>query len=128
MLAIPLDKKDSTTISELYGKAPFFALLDSNVGHFKVVENEVRGSGPKSASFLASLGVSSTIFYHMGEGVYKSFEDEKMSVYTVEHTKCSIDEIYRNMKSSKFQKLTPANYSTLLDSGESDCSCGCEKK
>jgi predicted Fe-Mo cluster-binding NifX family protein len=127
MLAIPLDSKNATTISKLYGKAPFFALLDTKLGHFKVVENEVVGDGPKSAPFLSKYGVTSTIFYHMGEGVYKSFEKERMSVYTVEQRPCSIDEIYVNMQNKKFQKLDSQNFSTLLDSGESNCTCGCKK-
>lgn len=127
MLAIPIDTPSSTTISEFYGKAPYFALLQPLNGHFSVVENEVRGEGPKSASFLSKLGVNSTIFYYMGEGVYKAFEKENMSVYTTSHNKCSIDEIFMKIENGGFKQLDSSNYSELLDSGESACSCGCKK-
>lgn len=49
MIAIPLDSQEATTISKLYGKAPFFALLDTQNGNFSVIENERKGQGPKSA-------------------------------------------------------------------------------
>ena len=127
MLAIPLDSKDSTTLSELYGRAPFFALLDTEVGSFKVIENEVKGKGPKSADFLKEFGVTSTIFYHMGEGVYKSFTKNSMDVYTAEYSHDSIDTIYQNIKSDKYKKLDESNYSKLLDPGSGEtCTCGCE--
>ncbi|MEA3499208.1 MAG: NifB/NifX family molybdenum-iron cluster-binding protein [Campylobacterota bacterium] len=126
MLAIPLDKQDSTTISELYGNAPYFALLDGQTGAFRVVENVQKGNGPKSAEFLNDLGISSTIFFHMGEGVYKAFEQKCIDVYTSHKSEFTLEEIYRGFKNSKLTKLTSLNYSELLDSGSTDCSCGCE--
>jgi len=126
MLAIPLDAEHSTTLSTLYGKAPFFALLDTEVGSFKVVKNEVVGKGPLSAEFLKQKGVSSTIFYHMGEGVYKSFEENNMAVYCADYKKDSIDSIYRNIKKDGYKKLDSSNYSSLLDPGEGEtCKCSC---
>ena len=128
MLAIPLDTGDSTTLSKLYGKAPFFALLDTEIGSFKVVENEVMGKGPKSAEFLKSVGADSTIFYHMGEGVYKSFEENSMDVYCADYKKDSIEDIYRNMKKDSYKKLDSSNYNDLLDPGEGEtCKCECKR-
>ena len=127
MLAIPLDTKDSTTISELYGQAPYFAILNTQVGDFKVIKNEVIGIGSKSAEFLNMLGATATVFYHMGEGVYNSFKEKKMDVYTVDHTKDTIDSIYRKVRSDKFIKLDDGNYKELLDPGSGGtCKCGCE--
>jgi predicted Fe-Mo cluster-binding NifX family protein len=127
MIAIPISTKDATTISDLYGKVPYFALLDQCSGEFSVVENEVKGQGPKSADFLKSLGVDSTIFYHMGEGVYKSFDKNEMDVYSAEHSYLTIDEIYQSFKKDELTKLDASNYETLLDPGEGQsCQCGCE--
>jgi predicted Fe-Mo cluster-binding NifX family protein len=129
MLAIPLDTQDSTTLSKLYGKAPFFALLDTEIGSFKVVENEVIGKGPKSAEFLKSVGADSTIFYHMGEGVYKSFEQNSMDVFCASYQEDSIEAIYQNMKKESYKKLDSSNCSELLDPGEGEtCKCGCENR
>jgi predicted Fe-Mo cluster-binding NifX family protein len=126
MLAIPLDTQDSTTLSKLYGKAPFFALLDTEVGSFKVIENEVMGKGPKSAQFLKEQGATSTIYYHMGEGVYKSFEEECMGVYCADYSLETIEDIYQNLKKDTYKKLDSSNYSELLDPGEGEtCKCGC---
>lgn len=126
MIAIPLDNQESTVLSELYGNAPFFALLDSETGTFKVVENEEVGNGPKSADFLKTLGVSSTIYYHMGEGVYKSFVKNGLDVFTSDHTKYTLDEIFDLSLNDKLLKLNDTNYKELLDPGSAGaCKCGC---
>lgn len=128
MIAIPLDNENSTTLSELYGNAPFFALLDTQTGNYKVVENEVKGKGPKSADFLKEKGAASTIFYHMGEGVYNSFVKNDMEIFTSEHTNYTIEEIYQSSLSSNLLKLDDSNYKELLDPGNgSVCTCGCEE-
>jgi predicted Fe-Mo cluster-binding NifX family protein len=126
MIAIPLDNKNSTKISKLYGNAPYFALLDVQTGNFSVVENEQVGSGPKIASFLKPLNVNSTIFFHMGEGVYNSFIDEKMNVYKSKSLNESIDNIYMDLKNKSITKLNSNNYKELLDPGTTgSCKCGC---
>jgi predicted Fe-Mo cluster-binding NifX family protein len=128
MLAIPLETEESTVISDLYGNAPYFAILDTSTGSFTVVENEVKGKGPKSAEFLKSQGVSSTIFYHMGEGVYQSFIKNEMEVYSSDYTYLTLDEIYTSFLDDSAIKLDENNYEKLLDPGNGGaCTCGCEK-
>ncbi len=127
MLAIPLDSETSTEISKLYGKAPFFALMDTQSGDFRVVENDELGKGPKIASFLKPLGVSSTIYLHMGEGVFQAFDSEDMQVFCVGKESKSLDEIYLGLGKDEFALVTAKNADTLLDPGESgSCKCGCE--
>jgi predicted Fe-Mo cluster-binding NifX family protein len=127
MLAIPIDKKDSTTLSKLYGRAPFFALLDTEIGNFTVVENEAMGKGPKSAEFLKEKGACATIYYHMGEGVYKGFEKNGMEVYCANYCTDSLDLIYQNFKNGLYTKLNSDNFEKFLDPGEGEtCKCGCE--
>lgn len=126
MLAIPLDNEQSTTLSKLYGKAPFFALLDMETGSFKVVTNEVKGQGPKSADFLKSQGATGTIYYHMGEGVYKSFEKNSMDVFCADYNAFSIEDIFKNIQNNTLTKVDSTNYDKLLDPGEGEtCKCGC---
>lgn len=128
MLAIPLDKEESSTISELYGKAPFFGMLDTTNGDLVVIKNEAIGKGPKSAGFLKENGATSTIFYHMGEGVYKSFVKNGMDVFSAEHTKMSIDNIFKEYLNKRLQTVDNSNYKVKLDPGGdgSTCTCGCE--
>ena len=125
MLAIPLDEKNSTTISQLYGKAPYFGLYDGK--ELKVIENEVKGDGPSCADFLNKKGAKSTIFYHMGEGVYKSFVKNNMDVYTSEHTELEVANAYELLSKGQLVKLDDSNYKELLDPGNGgSCKCGCE--
>jgi len=125
MLAIPIDKQSATTISKLYGNAPYFALVDEDLSVI-VIDNIECGNGPKIAPFLKSIDVTSTVFYHMGEGVYSGFVDNDIAVYTAQKKPYTLDELYSDMKHERLQKLDSDNYKTLLDSGAtSSCQCGC---
>ena len=127
MLAIPLDNGYASTISELYGKAPFFGLLNFSNGEFKVIKNEVQGKGPQSAEFLKSQGASATIYYHMGEGVYNSFVENNMDVFCADYTKMNIDEIFKNYTNQNLSIVDKNNYKEKLDPGNgASCKCGCD--
>jgi predicted Fe-Mo cluster-binding NifX family protein len=126
MVAIPIESESATNICDLYGNAPYFALLDMQTGTFKVVENKESGNGAKSAEYLKSLGVKSTIFYHMGEGVYKSCAKNDIDVFTCKKEFMSIDAIYTKFLKNDFKKLDNMNYNLYLDSGSCTCKSGCE--
>ncbi|PLY10764.1 MAG: dinitrogenase iron-molybdenum cofactor biosynthesis protein [Arcobacter sp.] len=127
MIAIPLSKEDSTVISDLYGNAPYFALLDLSSGNFSVVENRGCGNGIDTAKCVKDLGASRTIFYHMGEGVFKNLEENKIKVYSATKVFLTIEEIYRNFINDVSKLVTKSNCDTLLDPGTSSCSCECDK-
>jgi len=125
MLAIPLDEKESTTISQLYGNAPYFGLFDGT--KLKVIKNEVKGDGPASAEFLKEKGATSTVYYHMGEGVYKAFVKSKIDVYSSSHNEYLISQAYELQTSNGLEKLNSENFKNLLDPGNGgSCKCGCE--
>jgi predicted Fe-Mo cluster-binding NifX family protein len=127
MIAIPIDSKTTTAVSKLYGNAPFFATLNLEDGSFKVVTNQKKGSGLEIAPFLKGLGVEGTVYKHMGEGVYKSFERLGMDVFCCASDSSSIEDIYQGFKTKAFTKLDASNFESLLDPGEGGkCKCGCE--
>lgn len=127
MLAIPLDNEFDANISELFGQAPYFGLLNLDDGELTVIKNEVMGEGPKSANFLRSYGVDAAVYYYMGEGVYNSFVKNDMDVYTTEHTKMSLSEIHEKYLKKKLSKVDSSNYKEKLDPGNGGaCQCGCE--
>ena len=128
MIAIPLDKMESTQISKLYGNAAFFALLDEETGSFKVIENPSCGDAMNTAKFVFSQNVDSTIFYYLGDKVYDFLIEKDLKVYSCLKTHISIDEIYTQLLSSSCVEVTKENSSTLLDSGNSACSCSSNKK
>lgn len=128
MLAIPLDKVDSTTISELFGNSAYFAFLDEETGDYRVVKNEGCGDGLETAKFLLDQNISNTIFFHMGEGIFNFFQENGLKVYSCVKNYLSIDEIYRQFLSSKCKEVTKSNSTTLLDSGMPSGSCACSSK
>lgn len=125
MLAIPLDKSDSTTISDLYGNAPYFALLDTTTGKYSVEENSGCGNGLGSAKFVKSKGAKATIFFHMGEGVFKYFYENSINVYSVKKEYLSIEDISKKFSDEKFELVTKENADSLLDAGTTSCKCEC---
>lgn len=126
MIAIPLDTKEATIISQKYGNAEYFAILDEKVGTHIVIKNNECGNGIKTAKFVKDTGVDSTIFYFMGKGVYDVFAQNSISVYTTEQTHFTIEEIARLVNTNSLKKLDAQNCNELLNSGTNHCTCGCE--
>lgn len=124
MIAIPLDEPLGTTISHLYGNAKYMALLDLETGIHKVVKNEGCGDGEETAKFVANQGITSTLFYHMGEGIFNYFDAKSIKVYSVSKIFTSLEEVYRNFSKRSYKQVTKSNASSLLDTGH----CACKKK
>lgn len=124
MIAIPLSKKDSTTISNSYGKAPYFALLDIENGYFSVLANPGCGDAFETATFIKHAGIKCTIFYNMGENIYKELQNHKIKIYSSLKRYLSIDEIYTDFLKNDAQEVRLDNYTSFIDS----CSCTCKNK
>ncbi len=127
MIAIPLNDKNATTISDLYGNAPHFALLDTVTGSFKVEANKGCGNGVETAKCVKEMGATSTIFYHMGEAIFDFFDNNEVKVYCASKVFLTIEEIYRKVLKNNCKLITAANAETFLDPGTSSCSCECSK-
>ena len=106
MIAIPLEKKESTVISKLYGNTPYFAFLDEETGYFKVVKNIGCGDGIETAKFISSQKVDSTIFYHMGEKVYDYLKEKGLKVRTPLFIAIKITQIQVNIAVFTIKKST----------------------
>lgn len=121
MIAIPLNQKDSTTISHLYGNAPYFAMLDMDSGQFKVLKNKGASNAEDTAEFIINSGVTSTMYYHMGEGLFQRLNEKKINVYSVSKVDVTLEDIYCDFYLKGYKKVTNDNVSLLLDAG--NCTC-----
>ena len=61
--------------------------------------------GLETAKFLSNQHINSTIFFHMGEGIFNSLQESGMKVYSCVKNYLSIDEIYRQFLSNKCKIL-----------------------
>ena len=128
MLAIPIDSQTTTAVSKLYGNAPYFAIMNLDDGSFKTVKNQKKGSGLEIAGYLRGLGVESTIYKHMGEGVFKSFINLDMNVFCCAKESDSLEDIYQGFKQNRFTLVDKSNADSLLNPGDSgECKCGCKE-
>lgn len=123
MIAIPLNEQESTVISQLYGNAPFFAMLDLESGEFTVVKNGGLGDGEDTANFIINSGAKSTIFYHMGEGLYKRLHAKDIEVFSCGKVEVTLDEVFNGFLENSFKVVLESNSKALLDPG----SCTCDK-
>jgi len=128
MIAIPIDNSSSTTISDLYGNAKYFALLDPATKKITVEENVGCGNGLDTAKFVKNLGVTSTIFFHMGEGVFNSLINDNIKVFSALKKYLTIEQIGEKLLDNSLTLVTKDNSETLLDPGTTSCSCECENR
>jgi len=79
-IAVAADSnKETTTISELAARAPFFLFFDANGNLLKAVENPLKdlsgGVGPRAAEFLAGKGTTLLISENVGNKMKQTLAD-----------------------------------------------------
>lgn len=97
MIAIPLDNHDATTISAEYVRAPFFALLDTITGYYKVIENTKKDS--LVVEMIHDCGADITICQGMDESIGTLCTQRGVTVYETAR-QLTIDEVYESLKSN----------------------------
>ncbi|WP_345978094.1 NifB/NifX family molybdenum-iron cluster-binding protein [Sulfurimonas sp. HSL3-7] len=92
MIAIPLDRREATTISQEYIKAPFFALLDTDTGYYKVIDNTKKSS--LVVELISDHGADATVCHTFDDSVCTICEQHGMSVFELPKGSVTIDDVY----------------------------------
>ena len=91
MIAIPVKiKKENCSISTLFGKAEYFALINNNL--IEIVKNE-QTSGKAVANWLKSINVNILITSNMKEKSFEILLNHNIQVYFTKNKKTDINEI-----------------------------------
>jgi hypothetical protein len=61
----------------------------------------------------------------MGEGLYKMYAQDGVSVFSVQKELMSLDKIFLSLQKEELVKLDKSNYKELLDAGVCESKCGC---
>ena len=92
MIAIPLDSRDATTLSQEYIRAPFFALLDTDTGYYKVIDNTEKSS--QVVEMISAHGADATVCHTVDDSVSTLCEQHGVSVYEAPNASVTIDDVY----------------------------------
>jgi predicted Fe-Mo cluster-binding NifX family protein len=91
MIAIPVKiKKETCSVSTLFGKAKYFALINNNI--IEIVKNE-QTSGKAVAAWLKSKNVNILITSHMREKPFSSLLNDNIQVYLAKDKEVEINKI-----------------------------------
>jgi predicted Fe-Mo cluster-binding NifX family protein len=91
MIAIPIKiKKETYSVSTLFGKAKYFALINNNI--IEIVKNE-QTSGKAVAAWLKSKNVNILITSHMREKPFSSLLNDNIQVYLAKDKEAEINKI-----------------------------------
>lgn len=91
MIAIPIKiKKETCSVSTLFGKAKYFALISNNI--IEIVKNE-QTSGKAVAAWLKSKNVNILITSHMREKPFSSLLNDNIQVYLAKDKEVEINKI-----------------------------------
>ena len=128
MLAIPVDSnEENIKSSKLFGNVEMFAIYNPNNDKFSFVTNKGSGNGIKTAKLLKGLEVESVVYTHMGDGPFKTLNNDNIDVYFIGKEPMELKEIVKGMKKNSFIKVDTSNSDTYLDpgTGSGNCECGC---
>lgn len=124
MLAIPIDSKESKSVSKLFGNVEFFMLYNEETQEASVVENLGKGDGVKTGEFVASVA-DKTLYIHLGKGPFNQMLKSNMQIYCIESKGVSIEDAISLFKDGKFPLVTKESAKEYLDSGNPNCECTC---
>jgi predicted Fe-Mo cluster-binding NifX family protein len=91
MIAIPIkSEEENSNLSEEFGKAKFFALINNN--KIEILKNE-QEDPEATANWLKDKNVNILISSHVKEKTFYSLKDNGIKVYFSEKNKIKIDEV-----------------------------------
>lgn len=91
MIAIPIKiKKETCTLSTLFGKAKYFALINNNT--VEIIKNE-QTSGKAVADWLKSKNVNILITSHLKEKPFEALLNNNIQIYLAKEKKANTNKI-----------------------------------
>ncbi len=128
MIAIPVDTATTDAeSSKLLGNVKMFAIYKPEDKKFFFIENTESGNGIKTAKLLEKEKVKSVVYSYMGDGPFKTLQQDGIDVYYIGKEPMALEEIVKEMQKNSFIKVDTTNASTYLDPGTNtgNCECGC---
>jgi len=128
VIAIPVDTATTDAeSSKLLGNVKMFAIYKPEDKKFFFIENTESGNGIKTAKLLEKEKVKSVVYSYMGDGPFKTLQQDGIDVYYIGKEPMALEEIVKEMQKNSFIKVDTTNASTYLDPGTNtgNCECGC---
>jgi predicted Fe-Mo cluster-binding NifX family protein len=128
MIAIPVDSTNfGIKSSTLFGNAPTFALYNSKEKTFIFKKNTGCGNGIETAKTLQSWDVNSVVYSFLGDGPFKTMNQNGIDIYYIGKEPIGLIEIINGLHENAFIKVDAGNADTYLDPGTNtgNCDCGC---
>ncbi|HHH37109.1 MAG TPA: hypothetical protein ENK77_00645 [Epsilonproteobacteria bacterium] len=118
MIAIPVKRnQQDTAIAPLYGKAKWFAMVDSN--------NEIRfwkngsHSGRVVTDYLVSQGVDQVVVQHIGHSPFEMLQQASVSCFDAGEGRILLEEALNALKGESLQQVTGETIDRLAAHGHS---------
>jgi predicted Fe-Mo cluster-binding NifX family protein len=101
------DRGHEGALSQHFGSAPYFTLVDSETGHLDVIANPNRHHKPglcQAAEKLGTLGVKAIICVGLGRHAFAGLNDSGISVFVTDAR--SVREAVDGFRNKRLQQLT----------------------
>lgn len=109
VVVVPVENKSlDASVCPSFGRAPFFALVDTDSGAHKFLDNEAAasqgGAGIKAAQTLVDNGAYALITFRCGENAAKVLNAAGVALYKAKDA--SVNENIADFKEGKLPPLT----------------------
>ena len=81
------EKSPETDVDSRFGRAPFFAIYNTETQEFEFIDNQQTlnspsGAGVQAAQHIVNAGVSALLTGHCGPKAFKAMNAAKIKIYT----------------------------------------------
>jgi len=117
-VAIPINRpreEGDLRVSEHFGKAYAFAIVDTDSGQIEIVENPrvklglQHGAGKYIAEMFAQKGVKVVLLREIGQGAFRHLTQKGIKIYLVPREVKTVVEAVELFKEGKLQQLLEPN-------------------
>ena len=113
-LAVPVKmNKENPPVAPLFGKAKWFAIVDSKSGKSEIVPNDYSG-GQAVVEWLNSIGVEVILIQEIGTSPYQRVKEYDIALYHTGYDRILLNDAIKKFENNELTLLDDTNIGEIL--------------
>ncbi len=107
--AIP-SSEDKKTVCEHFGRARYFAVIESGENEFKFIDNEInlnatQGAGIQTSTALINEGVTAVLSPHIGPKAFDVLKSGNVKMYLLTETDLTLEDALKKFTNGELSEM-----------------------
>ncbi|MBN1501371.1 MAG: NifB/NifX family molybdenum-iron cluster-binding protein [Spirochaetes bacterium] len=109
-MRIAIPTSDRKTVCEHFGRAGYFAVIDSNEKEFTFIDNQInlnaaQGAGIQSSTALINDGVKTVLSPHIGPKAYDVLKSANVKMFLINETDLTLEDAFSKFINNELTEM-----------------------